>query len=62
MKAFKEIKQKHDDVVEKLGWSSLVEFNKLVEAGNKQKAKEFVKSLPKSDPNKISLETLVNYL
>lgn len=62
MKDFKVYKEKHEEVVNKLGWSSRVEFSRLVESGDIKKAKNFVKNLSDKDPAKKDLTILVNFI
>lgn len=59
---FKTVIEKHQKLISDLGIKSSSEFMRLVESGKNDKAKQYVKELPKNDPNKKALENLARFL
>lgn len=59
---FTEVQGLHKAINEKMGLAEVSQFNKLLEAGNKQKAEEFVDDLDDKHPLKKAMKTLIGYM
>ena len=59
---FSEVNAKHKDLVKDLGLTGAPEFLRLLEEGNAKKTRNYVESLPESNPLKKSMLLLIEYI
>lgn len=59
---FSEVNTKHKDLVKDLGLTGAPEFLRLLEDGNAKKTRQYVESLPESNPLKKSMLLLIEYI
>lgn len=59
---FSEVNTKHKELVKDLGLTGAPEFLRLLEDGNAKKTRQYVESLPESNPLKKSMLLLIEYI